>query len=168
MSRPKDLIQVGRVLGAYGVKGWIRIDPFGGDTSVLLGKPAVWLDDTTTSQNIVQIKVHSSALVAQLADVTDRDVAQAMRGSGLWVERNDFPEPDEDEYYWVDLVGCAVLTEEKTALGVVTRIEDHGADPVMRIEADKRVRLIPFAPAIVISVDVKAREIVVDWNADWE
>lgn len=168
MSRPKDLIQVGRVLGAYGVKGWIRIDPFGGDASVLLDKPAIWLDDTTSSQSIAQIKNHSGALVAQLVGVNERDIAQAMRGNGVWVDRADFPEPEDDEYYWVDLVGCAVSTQAGDALGTVTRIEDHGADPVMRIEADKRVRLIPFASAVIIKVDIKARQITVDWNPDWE
>lgn len=168
MSRPEDLIQVGRVLGAYGVKGWIRIDPFGGDASVLMNKPAIWFDNSQTSQAISQIKVHSSALVAQLADVSDRDVAQALRGNGIWVGRADFPEPEDDEYYWVDLVGCAVRTEAGAALGEVIRIEDHGADPVMRIEAGKRVRLIPFAPAMIVNVDIKAGEIVVDWDPDWE
>lgn len=177
MSRPEDLIQVGRVLGAFGVKGWIRIDPFGGDGSVLLDKPAVWFDDSTESQKPVQIKMHGTAIVAQFAGLSDRDVAQAMRGNGVWVGRDDFPPSDEDEYYWVDLIGCAVINEAGQALGSVTRIEDHGADPVLRVEAldtaanaekQKRVRLIPFAGAIVAGVDLAARQITVDWDADWE
>ncbi len=168
MTRPADLVQVGRVLGAYGVKGWIRIDPFGGDASVLLGKPAIWFDDSSTSQKISTIKTHGTALVAQLDGVNDRDVAQAMRGNSVWVGRADFPAPEEDEYYWVDLIGCAVVTEDGQALGNITRIEDHGADPVMRIEAGKRVRLVPFASAIVLSVDLNAQQVTVDWDAGWE
>lgn len=168
MSRPNDLVQVGRVLGAYGVKGWIRIDPFGGDATVLLGKPAIWFDDSVASQTISMIKIHGTALVAQLADIDDRDDAQALRGNGVWVGRADFPEPEDDEYYWVDLIGCQVANEGGEVLGEVTRIEDHGADPVLRIEAGKRVRLVPFAAAIVRDVNLSARQITVDWNADWD
>lgn len=139
-DQPADLVVVGRITGAYGVRGWIKISAFA-DQSVLLGKPAVWIGRNNQFKpfTLEALREQGADLVASIRDasgqmVTDRDVAGAMKGMELAVTRRDFPPADPDEFYWVDLVGCQVVNATGDNLGRVIRLEDHGADPVMILQ----------------------------------
>ncbi|MGB7181585.1 MAG: ribosome maturation factor RimM [Burkholderiaceae bacterium] len=205
ISPPADLVSVGRILGAYGVRGWVRIDPFAGHQSVLHDATHVWLkgQGKLESFQVLQIKEHSGQLVASIAVasiaspdndkpgekvnvVVDRDYAASLKGREILVSRADFPPADDNEFYWVDLIGCAVDNIHGEHLGEVVRMEDHGADPVMRIEEKPddrteiaepgaqssarvcRVRLIPFVAAFVTEVSLDRRRITVNWDTGWD
>jgi 16S rRNA processing protein RimM len=84
------------------------------------------------------------------------------------VSRADFPAADPDEFYWVDLIGCAVVTPDGVDLGSVEAVDDHGAHPLLLVRAqDGRERLIPFVSAHVPEVDLAGRKIVADWDPDF-
>lgn len=130
-----------------------------------------WLRSPTGSLRPVavrQAKVHGEGLVAALAECADRDQAQALKGTVLAVSRARFPAQAEGEYYWIDLIGCAVRNPGQVALGEVVGVEEFGADPVLRVAGPDGVeRLIPFVGALVERVDLAARELVVDWGLDY-
>jgi len=99
-----------------------------------------------------------------------------MRGSRIYVSRAEFPAPASDEYYWVDLMGLDVANEAGVELGKVVDLIDNGAQSVLRIEypstgKDGKLaigeRLIPFVGVFVKTVDLAAKRIVVDWEADY-
>lgn len=112
---PDDLIEVGRVLGAYGLKGALKIQPFSPDADSLLQAKKWWLASATSTKPVLYqvktAKAHSSAVVATLSEVQDRDEAEALKSYRISVSRADFPQTQSDEYYWVDLIGCDVLTD---------------------------------------------------------
>jgi 16S rRNA processing protein RimM len=99
--------------------------------------------------------------------VPDRDAAEALRGARIFVARASFPTAGEDEYYWVDLLGCAVANREGVAFGTVAELIDTGAHSVLRVVEGENERLIPFVGAYVDTVDLAARRIVVDWGLDF-
>lgn len=171
------LVALGRVSDAYGVMGWVKIEPYGdvqasASGSALLsskqwsmyraGSPSAPAVDCMLQ--IEHSKRHSNTIVAKPVDCEDRGAALAWRGAEVRVRRADFPKPAKDEFYWVDLVGCAVLDPQGTALGVVVSVDDHGAHPILALDSGV---LIPFVDAYVLEVDLANRRIVADWRADW-
>ncbi len=170
---PADLVEVGRIVDAYGLAGWVKIAPHEpAPSSVLRGVRCCWLAPAAAGsrpqlREIAGLRLQGSALVAQIDGCADRDAALALKGSTLFLSRADFPATEPDEYYWVDLIGCSVAAGDGTAFGTVAAVEDFGADPVLRVVDDEGETLIPFVAAHVVAVDLAARRIVVDWRRDY-
>ena len=169
---PADLVEVGRVVDAWGVKGWIRIDPFNTpDESVLLSAREWWVRPHSASEasplRVGRCRVHGDSLVVKPASCEDRDQALRLRSSSILVSRAHFPAPQAGQWYWVDLVGCAVQSLAGEPLGVVEDVEDHGAHPILIVRSGDRVLMIPFVEQIVSQVDTVARTLCADWGADY-
>lgn len=126
---PSDLVAVGRVTDAYGVRGWVKVLPYNAPTeSVLRSCRRWWLPDGR-SVAVERVRVHGASIVCKPAASEDRDAALAYKGLELRMRRADFPEGPAGEFYWVDLVGCAVVTPGGEGLGTVESVEDYGAHP---------------------------------------
>jgi len=180
-SWPDDAVEVGAIVDAYGLKGWVKVAAHadagqGGDA--LLSAKRWWLEKGRERKSAprLQSKVHGDTIVAHLGGIADRDAAFALRGHRVYVRRSDFPALGADEYYWVDLLGLDVVNEAGVELGKVADLIDNGAQSVLRIEYPatgkdgKPVtgeRLIPFVGVYVKTVDQAAKKIVVDWDADY-
>ena len=172
VTPPADLIEVGRVMDAWGVKGWIRVEAFNSpDESVLLSIREWWLrphaSSTVSSIRVGRCRVHGDSLVAKPADCEDRDQALRLKSASVLVSRAQFPAPDPGQWYWVDLVGCAVDTPSGERLGLVEAVEDHGAHPILMVRSAERVLLIPFVDQVISRVDIAARLVCADWGADY-
>jgi 16S rRNA processing protein RimM len=175
MPIPDDLVLVGYVTGAYGVQGWVRIRPYSSDGDALLSAKTWWLDKPELHDvEMLQSKLHNDEVVAALMGVSGRDAAEALKGATVQVRRSHFPALDNDEFYWVDLIGLAVVNERGEHLGVVGDLMDNGAHPILRVEqpvaeGEKPAPelLIPFVDQFVKTVDHAARLITVEWEADY-
>lgn len=180
---PDDLVEVGRIAGAYGVRGWIRVRPHGrADESALLSAPEAWVAAHERDGagpwrrvEIVDARPHADQLLLRIADCNDKEQADQLKGAAIAVSRAAFPATDPDEYYWVDLVGCEVVGQEGARLGRVLAVEDYGAPhPVLRVGREGEpgrptgeTLLIPFVAPIIGDVDIQARRISADWAADY-
>lgn len=176
---PDDLAQVGFVYGAYGVAGWVRVRPFSEDADALLKVKTWWLDKPNVHDvDVKQVKLHGGDVVAQLVGVTDRNVAEALKGAAVSVPRSRFPALSTDEFYWADLIGLEVVNLQGEHLGQVTDMMSNGPQSILRITpataADSapddeaaQERLIPFVDHYVITVDKAAKRITVDWGLDY-
>lgn len=177
-------MEVGRILGAWGVKGWVRVQPFAKQPQALFSSKRWFIRPSqsalvapvTTSGSqclhIVQAREHRDDVVAQVRGLDDRDAAQALRGFSLFVSRSSFPTPEDDEFYWVDLIGMAVLNRQLQRLGQVVGLIETGPHCVLRIRPEgageefpaAQETLIPFVQAYVDRVDLAGRQISVDWS----
>jgi 16S rRNA processing protein RimM len=180
-SWPADAVEVGAIVDAYGLKGWVKVAAHaqagrGGDA--LLAAKRWWLEKghERKSAPVVLAKTHGDAVVAQLGGTDDRDAALALRGHRVYVSRDEFPALEADEFYWVDLLGLEVVNEGGEVLGKVASMIDNGAHSVLQVEYPSTgkdgkpvtgERLIPFVGVYVKSVDQAAKRIVVDWQADY-
>lgn len=159
---------MGRVAAPYAVRGWIKIQPYSEYTDSLLDYP-VWRlarQERWQPYRVVEAKLHGQYLVAQLEGIADRDAAEGLVGSDVAIGRQELPPAGEDEYYWDDLVGMAVVNLSGAALGTVAGLLETGAHDVLRVMGD-RERLIPFVAPIVQTVDLEAGRVVVDWDVGW-
>lgn len=159
---------MGRVAVPYAVRGWIKIQTFTEHLDNLLDYPVWHLGKAGKwrTYEVVEAKVHSQYLVAQLAGVDDRNAAEALQGMDIAVAREELPPAEADEYYWDDLVGLTVVNLAGETLGVVAELLESGAHDIMKVSGEPE-RLIPFTNPIVREVDTAGRRIVVDWGADW-
>lgn len=167
--RDEDLVIMGYVRGAFGIRGWVKIHADTEHLDGLFDYPVWWLGSEgrwkpfTLENGAVQPK----GVTAKLEGVDDRDVAAAMRGMKIAVPRSELPELDEDEYYWSDLIGLAVFNKEGESLGVVKELMATGANDVLVLQDGETQRLVPFVGQFVLDVDLKAARITVDWGLDY-
>lgn len=181
---PADAVEVGRIVGAWGVKGEIRVKPFSSAAQALfagglwflqashLARPpgARSLQPVPAELLVLHARGQGDSVVATVHGLTDRDLAQALSGARVFVSRATFPATSPDEFYWVDLIGLQVFNREHLALGQVTGLIETGPHCVLRIQPpqdDSPECLIPFVSAYVDAVDMPGRRIVVDWEADY-
>lgn len=175
---PDDLIQVGHIAGAYGLRGGVRVTPYSMDADALLSVKTWWIDKPSLRPvQTRSAKYHSGDVTATLVDVTDREAAEALKGATVQVSRSDFPELPEDEYYWTDLIGLDTVNLQGEALGKVSDMMHNGAQSILRItpvpdpnaapDAKAPERLVPFVDQYVKTVDLQARLITLDWGLDY-
>lgn len=183
---PGDAVEVGRVLGAWGIKGWIRVQPFSADPKALFSsrrwfiQPPEGPRPTGTALpallRITHSKEHGDGVVAAAQELPDRTSAEAMKGARIFIARSSFPTPSEGEYYWIDLIGLEVINRQGEKLGTVTDLFDTGAHSVLRVrrpeapadaKPEQAERLIPFVAAYVDQVSLADRHITVDWGLDY-
>ena len=159
---------MGRVSAPFGVKGWVKVQPFTDKIDGLLGYPQWWLSEAGgwRSWAVEEQTVRGSELLVRFAGVADREAAATLKGRDIAVTRKQLPAPEEGEYYWTDLVGLKVENTSGESLGRVERMFESGADPVMVVVGETE-RLLPFVGAVVKHVDLDAGKILVDWGLDY-
>jgi 16S rRNA processing protein RimM len=155
---------MGRVAGAYGVRGWVKVAPEAGSQDGLAGAGTWWVG--ADAYDVRVAKVHGATVVGELAGIQTREQALALKGRTVSVQREALPEPEQGRYDLADLVGLEVVNEQGAALGVVTRTYSNGAHDVIEV-AGERTRLIPWVAAVVKEVDLQAGRVQVEWGADW-
>jgi 16S rRNA processing protein RimM len=179
---PADAVKVGRIVGAFGIKGWIKIQPFSLDGSTLMATKTWWLhgEGPLAAKLPEQLEVlarrdQGDVIVAQVQGVDDRNGAEALRGATVLVSRATFPKTPDGEYYWLDLIGLRVINQQEQVLGTVIGLIDTGPHCVFRIAppgvdapSPAQERLIPFVGAYVLDVKLAERCIRVDWALDWD
>lgn len=180
---PDDAVEVGRVMGAWGIKGGIKVKPFATDPQALFSSKRWFVQPPQAPRlagagmgaplpallRVITAKEHGDGVVATAQELADRSAAEALQGARIFVSRASFPAPDAGEFYWVDLIGLHVVNRQAAALGQVIGLIETGPHCVLRIQpADAAAAevLIPFVDAYVDSVDLSARRIAVDWEVD--
>lgn len=180
---PEDAVEVGRILGAWGIKGGIKVKPFAADPQALFSSKRWYIRPSDTPRpaianaaplppllRVLQAREHGDGVVATAQEIPDRNAAEALQGARIFISRASFPTPDDGEFYWVDLIGLAVSNREGVMLGPVVGLLETGPHCVLRVQpADAKADevLIPFVEAYVDEVDLPGRRLRVDWQADY-
>lgn len=166
-----DIVVLGRLADPYGIRGWIKLHPFGDDPLTWAEMPVWWISRDGQSWRECELKglkVHGNGLVVLLDGVDDRTASEAMKGVLVGAPREALPTTDDDEFYWADLVGLDVVNAAGERLGRVAGLIETGAHAVMRVLGDDDVeRLLPFVSAVVLTVEKEAGLIRVAWGSDW-
>jgi 16S rRNA processing protein RimM len=164
-----QLINVGRVSGVFGVKGWVKVFSFTNPKKNIINY-SPWLLKRGNEERQVKVVdgvVHSKAVIAQLDGINDRDLAAKLMGWDVFISPDQLPKVAKDEYYWYELIGLSVETNLGVSLGVVDSLLETGANDVLIVKGE-RERAIPFIQGqTIISIDQEARRVIVDWEPDF-
>ena len=159
----EQLLAVGRVARAHGVRGRILLVPYNTSSDSLTRVTALWLAAASaepTRYEVTRSERTPQGYLVALRGVEDRDAAAALRGREALVERSALPVPDEGEIYAADLIGCCVVDALGTERGRVIELETAGLQELLRVRGPEREWLVPLA--LVQEIDEVARRIVVD------
>ena len=157
-----DLLLVGRVAGAFGIKGEVRITAFTAEPLALMDYKTLLREDGTPGLTLMGGRVAKGGVVARARDIESREQAEAARGLQLFIPRASLPPvEDEDEFYIADLVGMSVLSAQGDFLGKVRSVRDFGAGDLLEVAPPAGESWwLPFTKEAVPELRVEARTIV--------
>jgi len=166
-----EIVVLGRLADPYGIRGWLRLYPFGDDPLAWAEMPVWWIareGEPWRECRLKGLKAHANGVVVLLEGIEDRSAAEAAKGLLVGAPREALPVTDEDEFYWADLVGLEVVNAADERLGKVAGLIETGANAVLRVVGeDGTERLLPFVSAVVLAVEKEAGLIRVEWGSDW-
>ena len=166
-SQP-TLVVVARIGAPHGVRGWVRVDCFGSPSESLLAAKHWFVGEPRAGRRVevAEVAIHGQHIAARLDEVSDRDGATRLRHKQVALERSVLPPTASGEYYWHDLQGLQVANLQQEEFGEVVDLIETGANQVLVVRGDREV-LIPYLADVIKSVDLAAKRIVVDWQADY-
>lgn len=184
-------VELGKVVGVWGVKGWVKIHSYTRDRADIgqykywylqaprpaakitadtkansTAKPTANTTAKPTAMQVLVCRVQGQGIVAQLEGVDDRDQASALSGHVILVKQADLPKLPDGEFYWHQLIGL-VVSNETTEIGKISSILETGANDVLvckNLEQGKPDVLIPYIGDVVKVVDIEQGTMVVDWD----
>ena len=169
MQDEASLTVIGKIVGVYGIKGWLKVLSYTRPKENIL-KYGPWLvkqNNDWLEMQLLEGKQQGKGLIASFAGIIARDEAMTLVGSELAIERDQLPVPKEGEFYWHDLINMQVINKQNEILGVVTEFLETGANDVLVVEAEKQRHLIPYVQDVYIKdIDIEQGVIQVDWQSD--
>ena len=164
------MVIMGRVAGAQGIQGWVKLKTYTEFADSLVEFPVWWLGDEKSPWREVRVErtaLQSKGLIAKFPGCDDRTAAERFKGLLVAVPRSRLPQAPEDEYYWSDLIGMEVVNLADERLGEVDNLMDTGANQVLCVKHDGGEILVPFIASAIKEVSLAEKVIRVDWSADW-
>lgn len=164
------MVVMGRIAAAHGIQGWVKVQPYTGELDSLVDYSTWWLGNEQQGWrelDVLKSAVQGKSVVAQLMGCHDRNTAEKYKGLLIAVPRSRLPQPEEDEYYWSDLIGLEVVTPTGESLGKVENLLDTGANQVLCVRGAEKEILIPFIAQVIQQVDLEGKVIRADWAADY-
>ncbi len=176
-----DMVVMGRIVAPYGVFGWLKVVPDTEAFDGLFDYGTWWLGKGNDWRELLveTAKIHNDVLVVKLKGIDDRDAAMACKGKQIAVPRSQLPEPEDDAYYWSDLIGLRVKNKQAVDFGCIVDVFETGANDVIVVQAEAATpegeqakskpqeRLLPFVADVVLEVDLPNKTMLVDWDADF-
>lgn len=154
---------IGVIAGAHGVRGQVRVKSFTAEPRDVTAYGPV--TDASGARQF-DLRITGAArgmMLAKIDGVGDRDAADLLRGTELYVDRERLPEPDEDEFYYTDLIGLDAVSTGGEALGSVRAMHNFGAGDMIELEdGSGKTEMLPFTAAVVASVDLEGGVVTID------
>ncbi|MER8787935.1 ribosome maturation factor RimM [Mesorhizobium sp. M0092] len=163
MSKPQNPVQMAVIGAAHGIKGELRVKSFTGDPLALADYGPLYARDGRAFQ-IVDIRPANTVVVVRFKGVSDRNAAEALAGTELFVDRSVLPdEGEEDEFYHADLVGLEVKDDTGAVIGKVVAVHNFGGGDILDVTlAGRKGVLIPFTQAAVPEVSIAGGFVRID------
>lgn len=163
-------VELGKIVGVWGVKGWIKLHSYSRNRIDIANYPNWWLQNKATDPVLIEVlacRKQGQGIVAKLAGIDDCDQAMALNGQRILVKQTDLPKLPEGKYYWQQLIGLTVANAEQ-AIGEITSILETGANDVLVVQRqDKSEVLIPHIDSVVKEVDLDNGSMLVDWDPSY-
>ncbi len=166
---PEERICIGAIAGVRGLKGEVRIKSFTADPDDIAAYGPVSTEDGERTYRINVTARVKGLIIARLDGIDDRDAAETLKGTRLYVPKSVLPEPDDGDFYHADLIGLKAETEDGDTLGTVKAVHNFGAGDIIEIAAapgggpgeGKEDLMVPFTAELVPEVDLNEGRIVV-------
>jgi 16S rRNA processing protein RimM len=168
----KNLFPIGRVLKPHGVKGKMKVEYFGEGLHRFFSYREIFIENEKSglkSYEILEVIPQPPRLILRLKGIEKMEEIEPLIGKNILIEKEAFPELEEGEYYWVDLLGIKVETQEGKRIGKVKEIFPTGAHDVYVVEGKRGEIFLPAIEGVIQSINLKKRVMkVVRMEGLWE
>lgn len=156
-------ICLGKIVTAHGIKGLVKVACFGEEPESLERYGPLFIDEEGSRTLRLHLKsAMKGVFLAEIEGVDDRNAAEALRGTMLYVERDSLPDPEEGQYYHADLIGLDAIDPSGEPLGRVISVQNFGAADLLEIAPPGgKAFLVPFTKDFVGDVDLKKKTVVI-------
>lgn len=169
-----ELVVLGKIVSVHGIRGAVKVYSFTDPIDNILDYED-WILHRENEQMTVKLiagRMQGKVLVAELEDLMDRDQASELVGFEICIPHSKLPKLNDGEYYWLELQGLKVINQQNELLGLVDHLLETGANDVLVVKpcvssVDDRERLLPYIDQCVLSIDLEAKELRVDWDAEF-
>jgi 16S rRNA processing protein RimM len=164
MTDADVLIPVGKIIGTHGIKGLLKVHSFSGNIESLQSCRTVTVKSATGALARFELKSvvpHAGKLMIGLQGLDDINLAEPLVGSEICLLRSQLPEPEDNEYYWCDLIGLQVATLDGRELGSIVDIFETGSSDIYVVRSAEREYLIPAIGSVVSNIDLKTGRMLV-------
>ena len=160
MTMTEKQILLGKIVAPYGLKGEVKIKSFTADPLDVASYGKVVLRDGRCF-TLSNARLQGEVVIAAVKGISDRNASEALKGLELYIDRDDLPEVEANEFYQADLIGMAVLDANGNALGEVTGFQHFGAGDLVEIAMPGgKVGLVPFADSMIPEIDVEEGRLI--------
>jgi len=167
-SSDDQKVLMARIGAAHGIRGEVRVKPYGDDPLSFADYGILTTKDGKTSFEVEKARVQKTVVVTKFKGITDRNQAEALNGVDLYIDRDQLPEPEEDEFYYSDLTGLDVLDQSGETLGTVIAVQDFGAGDLLEVRPRRgRSFYVPFTKEFVPEISLSERLVRVDLPEDY-
>ncbi|NJN47613.1 MAG: ribosome maturation factor RimM [Candidatus Competibacteraceae bacterium] len=163
---PSDWVVLGRVVGLYGISGWVKLFSHTQDRNDIFNYKPLYLgrDNDWQPQTLEEGRAQGKGIVAKFSGYDDRNKAVELLGQTIAVQRQQLATLAPGEYYWSDLIGLRVINQDDIEFGNIAYLFETGANDVIVVR-NKQERLIPFIKGkIIVSIDLEQRVMRVNWD----
>jgi 16S rRNA processing protein RimM len=162
------MIVMGRTRAPFGVRGWVKVEPFTETVDSLLAYPEWWLAGAEgwEPHEVTEGAQHGAHLVVRFAGCVDREAAGRLKHRDVAIPRSRLPDAP-GKYYWSDLLDLEVFNARGERMGRVDRLIETGANAVLAVKGDDTELLLPFVEGVIVDIRPDAGRIVVDWERDY-
>ena len=171
MTENPALIVLGQISGIYGVHGWVKIHSYTEPRENILNYTPwqICLGGQWRPVTVLDGRSQGKGVIAHLEGWDTPEIARALLAVDIAIPREQLPTPHKGEYYWSDLIGLQVIAVDDTALGTVDSLMETGANDVLVVQESGggKKHLIPFIDGVIVSVDLDARVLRVDWDVNY-
>lgn len=166
-KKEAGFVTVAKIGSTYGVHGWLKIFTYTEFGASILDYTPWYLSKGSDAWEIIEIearKLHGRLVIAKFAGFNSPETARVLTGKTIAVSRSQLPELKKDEYYWSDLVGLTVINKTGDVLGKVIYLMETGSNDVLVVKGKQEFAIPFFSGEVILEVDLKKREIHVDWE----
>jgi 16S rRNA processing protein RimM len=160
----EELIPVGKIIGTHGIKGQLKLHSYSGNAESLGAARSITLKSATGTLQEFTVngfKANSGRFIISLKGFDDINLVQPLLGNEVCLKRGQLPGLEDDEYYWSDLIGLKVLTDDGIQLGTIRDIFETGSSDIYVVQGENREYLIPAIGDVVKEVDLPGGKIVI-------
>lgn len=160
-----DLIAYGKVIKPHGLSGEVKVLPFSGEFSSFknFSKLYISLENINPPKfTISRSRNQKNHIIVKLKNIDSIDEAEKLKGLMVFIDKEELPEKEEDEYYWFELIGMDVFNTEDELIGKVKDLMDNSAQPILVIKNNSDEILVPMVDKFVKDIDTKNSKIVIN------
>ena len=164
MTDQDELIPVGKIIGTHGIKGLLKVYSYSGNIQSLQTTETAFLkakDGSLREYAVKSVSAHSGGFILALDNFSDINQVLFMNGSELCLKRSQLPVPDDGEYYWRDLIGLTVHTDQDIELGKIVDIFETGSSDIYVVRGETKEYLIPAIANVIAHIDVPGKKMII-------